>query len=152
MNTTVCNKQLCIASAHKAHHNTTTSTNTQHCLTRLAMPSLCNTSSMISKQAINNLILDELHHNLPHFTPLKLRPATSPPIDLAHYAMPMIHPVIGATISSYHKFMNDPATAEIWITAFGKNFGRMSQRDNKMGQKGTNAMFAMSPFQQTSDS
>jgi hypothetical protein len=31
------------------------------------------------------------------------------------------------------------------MTAFGKDFGRMSQGDNKTGQKGTNAMFVMSP-------
>jgi hypothetical protein len=41
--------------------------------------------------------------------------------------------------------MNDPTTAEIWMTAFGKDFGRMSQGDNKMGQKGTKAMFVMFP-------
>jgi hypothetical protein len=59
--------------------------------------------------------------------------------------MPMIHPVTRATISSYRKLMNDPATAEVWMTAFGKDFGGMSQGDNKTGQKGTNAMFVMSP-------
>jgi hypothetical protein len=57
----------------------------------------------------------------------------------------MIHPVIGATISSYCKLMNNPTTAEILMTAFGKDFGGMSQGNNKMGQKGTNAMFVMSP-------
>ncbi len=39
--------------------------------------------------------------------------------------------------------MNDPATAEIWQMAFRKDFGGMAQGDNKMGQKGTNAMFVM---------
>jgi hypothetical protein len=39
--------------------------------------------------------------------------------------------------------MNDPATAEVWQTTFGKDFGSMCQGDNKMGQKGTNAMFVM---------
>jgi hypothetical protein len=39
--------------------------------------------------------------------------------------------------------MHDPATAEIWQTAFGKNFGGMAQGCNKTGQKGTNAMFVM---------
>jgi hypothetical protein len=41
--------------------------------------------------------------------------------------------------------MNDPATAEVWMTALGKDLGRMSQGDNKTGQKGTNAMFVMLP-------
>jgi hypothetical protein len=37
--------------------------------------------------------------------------------------------------------MNDPAMAEIRQMAFGKDFGGMAQSNNKMGQKGTNAMF-----------
>jgi hypothetical protein len=40
--------------------------------------------------------------------------------------------------------MNDPAMAEMWQTAFGKDFGGMLQGNNKTGQKGTNAMFVMS--------
>jgi hypothetical protein len=55
----------------------------------------------------------------------------------------MVHPVTGKTISSYKKLMHDPATAETWKTAFGKDFGGMAQGDNKTGQKGTNAMFVM---------
>jgi hypothetical protein len=39
--------------------------------------------------------------------------------------------------------MKDPATAEIWQTAFGKEFGGMAQGDNKTGQKGRNAIFVM---------
>ncbi len=60
-----------------------------------------------------------------------------------HFASPMVHPITGETISSYKKLMNDPATAEIWQTAFKKDFGGMAQGDNKTGQKGTNAMFVM---------
>jgi hypothetical protein len=55
----------------------------------------------------------------------------------------MIHPVTGKTISSNKELMNDPATAEVWQTPFGKDFGGMAQGDNKTGQKGTNAMFVM---------
>ncbi len=39
--------------------------------------------------------------------------------------------------------MHNPTTAEVWQTAFGKDFGEMAQGDNKTGQKGTNAMFIM---------
>ena len=39
--------------------------------------------------------------------------------------------------------MNDPATAEVWQTAFGKDFGGMAQGCKKTGQAGTNAMFVM---------
>ena len=39
--------------------------------------------------------------------------------------------------------MKDPATAEIWQTASGKEFGGMAQGDNKTVQKGRNAIFVM---------
>jgi hypothetical protein len=39
--------------------------------------------------------------------------------------------------------MHDPVIAEIWQTAFGKDFGGMAQGCNKTVQKGTNAMFVM---------
>jgi hypothetical protein len=60
-----------------------------------------------------------------------------------HYANPMVHPVTRETLSSYKKLMHDPTTVEIWQIAFGKDFGGMAQGDNKMGKKGTNAMFVM---------
>ncbi len=41
------------------------------------------------------------------------------------------------------KLVDNPATAEIWQTAFGKDFGWMAQGNNKMGQKGMNAMFVI---------
>ncbi len=55
----------------------------------------------------------------------------------------MVHPITGKKISSYKKLMNNPATAEFWQTAFGKDFGGMLQGDNKTSQKGTNTMFVM---------
>ncbi len=55
----------------------------------------------------------------------------------------MVHLVMGRTISSYKKIMHDLATAEVWQTALGKDFGGMAQGCNKTGQKGTNAMFIM---------
>ncbi len=39
--------------------------------------------------------------------------------------------------------MHDPATVEIWQTAFGKDFGSMAQGDKKTGQKVTNSIFVM---------
>jgi hypothetical protein len=39
--------------------------------------------------------------------------------------------------------MHDPATAEVWQTAFGKDFGGMAQVDDKTGQKGTYSIFVM---------
>jgi hypothetical protein len=79
------------------------------------------------------------------FTPRALKRVgkTTGPVKFEHYASPMVHPVTGETISSYKKLMNDPTTAEVWQTAFGKDFGGMCQGDSKTGQKGTNAMFVM---------
>jgi hypothetical protein len=39
--------------------------------------------------------------------------------------------------------MHDPATSEVWQTAFGKDFGGMAQGNNKTGQTGTNSIFDM---------
>ena len=39
--------------------------------------------------------------------------------------------------------MHDPETAEVWQTAFGKDFGGMAQGDDKTGKKGTNSVFVM---------
>jgi hypothetical protein len=52
---------------------------------------------------------------------------------------------MGTTISSYKQLMNNSGTADTWQTTFGKDFGSMSQEDNKTGAKGTNSMFVMKP-------
>ena len=52
---------------------------------------------------------------------------TPGPSNLKHYANSMVHLVTDDTITSYKKSMKDPATAEIWQTAFGKEFGGMAQ-------------------------
>ena len=57
----------------------------------------------------------------------------------------MVHPVTGEHITSYRKLMSDPVTADVWMTAFGKDFGGMCQGDNKTNTVGTNAMFVMTP-------
>jgi hypothetical protein len=41
--------------------------------------------------------------------------------------------------------MNNTVTADTWQTVFGKNVVSMCQGDNKIGAKGTNAMFVMKP-------
>jgi hypothetical protein len=55
----------------------------------------------------------------------------------------MVHPIMSKTISSYKRLMNDPLTAEVWQTASGKDFQGMTQGCNKIGQRGTKAMFVM---------
>ncbi len=102
-------------------------------------------SRIISQEAINLLLTDDINNNLTNFTPLKLQPQPVHQRNYVHYAMPMVHPITGKTITSYKKLMKDPVTQETWMTAFGKGFGGMSQGDNNTGQVGTNAMFVMDP-------
>ena len=100
---------------------------------------------LISQQALNALTMKEalyapknfaqrkyVHHNFVENVP-----------NYAHFAPPMVHPTTGETITSYKWLMHDPATAEVWQTAFGKDFGGMAQGDDKTGQKGTNSIFVM---------
>ncbi len=103
-------------------------------------------SGIVTHHAINALMANKLGscHNI--FTPhcLSVTPTVTLSVWPEHFACPMVHPVTGETISCYKKLMNDPAMAETGQTAFGKDFGGMLQGNNKMGQKGTNAMFVMS--------
>jgi hypothetical protein len=57
----------------------------------------------------------------------------------------MVHPDAGEHITSYRKFMLDSARSEVWMTAFGKDFGDMCQGDDKTKTKGTDAIFFMDP-------
>ncbi len=57
----------------------------------------------------------------------------------------MVHPVTGEHITSYRKLMNNPSTADIWMTAFGKDFGGMCQGDKKTRTVRTDAIFVMAP-------
>ena len=100
---------------------------------------------LVSQKAINVLTIHETATYEPIFTPRALIEHAILPVvhKLEHYANSMVHPVTGETISSYKKMMNDSVTAEVWQTAFGKDFGGMAQGDNKTGQKGTVTMFLM---------
>ena len=100
---------------------------------------------IVSQQAINALTIQEKVEIRASFIPIALRNHHIHQVapNLEHYANPMVHPITGEKISSYKRLMKDPATAEIWQTAFGKEFGGMAQGDNKTGQKGANAMFVM---------
>ena len=60
---------------------------------------------------------------------------------LKHYANLMVHPVTGKVISSYMKAINNPGIAEVWKTAFGKEFGGLAQGDIKRNTAGTNTIF-----------
>ena len=112
----------------------------------LMAPVQCNARNyIVSNQAINALVMLEQCTPSNIFTPRSLESSrTFQPIhDLKHFANPMVHPVTGETISSYRKAMQDPAIAEVWKTAFGKEFGGLAQGNNKTKTKGTDAIFVM---------
>jgi hypothetical protein len=48
----------------------------------------------------------------------------------------MVHPKMGETISSYKQLMQNPATAEIWQTAFGKTSAAWHKAIWRQGKKG----------------
>ena len=100
---------------------------------------------IVTLQATNVLTIKEQATSERIFAPrcLKQYLPTTGQTNLKHYANPMVHPVTVETITSYKKAMKDPATTEIWQTAFGKEFGGMAQGDDKTKTKGTNAMFVM---------
>jgi hypothetical protein len=100
--------------------------------------------NIISQQALHILANNVWDNSNPNFTPRNLRPKEKTnATNLEHLAMPMVHPTMGETITSYKKLMHDPATRDIWQPAFGKDFGGMAQDDNKTGQQGTNSIFVM---------
>jgi len=66
-----------------------------------------------------------------------------PTIDIEHFCSPVIHPITGETIHTYQKLAKDPATREIWTTAFGKEFGNLAQGDDKTKTEGTNSIFVL---------
>ncbi len=73
----------------------------------MSFPWLRNTR-IISQGAINQL--DDLQNDTSIFTPFKLMPPRAAAINFEHFAMLMIHPDTGETITRYKKLMHDPAT------------------------------------------
>jgi hypothetical protein len=80
---------------------------------------------LISQTALNAFVTKEALYKHQAFIPAGL---TAPVCvdgvpNYVHFASPMVHPVTGETISSHKKLMHNPAMAEVWQTAFGKDFG-----------------------------
>jgi hypothetical protein len=98
-----------------------------------------------SQQALNVMTMQEALTPPSAFTPRTFVPIAyeNNVLNFAHFASSMAHPTTGQTISSYKRLMNDPETAEVWQTAFGKDFSGMAQGDNKTGQKGMHSVFVM---------
>ena len=66
-------------------------------------------------------------------------------VDIEHFCAAVVHPDTGETITQYKKLANDNNTEvkETWMTAFGKEVGRLAQGDNKTKTSGKNCMFIM---------
>jgi hypothetical protein len=111
---------------------------------RRALPSQA-TQRIVTQQAINVLTIKEKATLNAMFTPCNLIQHAVIPFThhFKHKTKPMVHLATGETISNYKTLMHYPATAEIWRSAFGKDFGGMAQSNYKMGKKGKNAMFVM---------
>ena len=83
--------------------------------------------------------------NPPLYSPARanIPPPAYGPIDLEHFCAPVIHPTTGKIISKYKELANDPEMCEVWMTAFGKEFGGLAQGDNRTGEKGSNSIFVL---------
>ena len=101
-------------------------------------------AQLISQRALTVMPLQEALTMPIAFPPRKLvLPTYTESTNYAHFAVPMIHSTTGKIISSYKHLMRDPATAEVWQTAFRKDFGGMAQGGLKTGWKGINSVFVM---------
>jgi hypothetical protein len=87
------------------------------------------------QHTINLLTLREQASFSTIHTPRALMKHAKMRVNMEHYANPMVHPVMGRTISSYKKLMRNLASAEVWQIAFGKDFGGMAQGATKLAKK-----------------
>ena len=88
--------------------------------------------NLISTQAINALITREECAPNAVYRHRGIDPRQHTlPMNMNHYANPMVHPVTGNIVSSYKKAMHDPDIGNLWQTAFGKEFGGLAQGDKK---------------------
>jgi hypothetical protein len=65
------------------------------------------------------------------------------PWTCEHFCAPVIHPVMGESITKYKKLVDDPITQHIWARAFGKEFGNLAQGDAATNTPGTDSIFIM---------
>ena len=63
------------------------------------------------------------------------------------YCTAVVHPITGETITKYKKVAADPATQAVWTTAFGKEWGNLTQGDDKTITKGTNSLFVLDQYE-----
>ncbi len=120
--TTPCQTRLIAPTRNQPHRKA--------CVAHSAIPGGAQ-HRIVTGHAINILTLCKQASFSTIHTPLVLMRHAKMRVNMEHYANPMVHPVTGCTISSYKKLMQNPATAEVWQTAFGKDFGGIMQGCNK---------------------
>ena len=64
-------------------------------------------------------------------------------IKLEHFCAPVVHPVSWETILKYQTLARDPVTKETWTTAWGKEWGNLSQGEEKTNTAGIDSLFVM---------
>jgi hypothetical protein len=106
---------------------------------------VCASARLVSQQALHAMTMKEALYAPDEFTPNNIthKSYKSMVPNYAHFASPMLHPMTGETITSYKQLMHNQEIAEVWQTAFGKDFGGMVQGEEKMGKKGTDSIFVM---------
>ena len=63
--------------------------------------------------------------------------------NITPYCAAVIHPIRGETITKYKKLSAYPATQALWKTAFGKEWGNLTQGHNKTRTKGTDSFIVL---------
>ena len=107
-----------VTNKRASRDHTATSSATPRQSNRLSLLQL-HTLRLITNATLAGLLTHDSNMDKLPFTPTKLRFKVAPPVDFAHYAMQMIHPVTGESIGSYKRLMNNPAMAETWMTTLG---------------------------------
>lgn len=100
---------------------------------------------MISQEAINEFSCGVLNVSM-RFTPKLMnrdKNDMARAIAIKHFYAPVVHPITGKTISKYPTLAKDPATREIWTSAWGKEWNSMAQGDKKTGETGTNSILIL---------
>ena len=99
---------------------------------------------LISQEALNAFAYGAMS-NPPAYSPARsgIPPPSYEPIGIENFCAPVIPPTSGTIISKYKELANNQETREVWISAFGKEFGGLTQGDNRMGGKGSTAIFVL---------
>ena len=108
-------------------------------------------SHIISQESINLVTNNVYGYTSNRWLPDKFitasptaKPTNAYDVELEHCCALVVHPLPGVTITQYRKLANDPVTSDIWKEhEFGKEFGRMSQGDNRSGTKVKNCILFM---------